>query len=44
MLGMEYPDEKTSEGFKTCHQHTVRIVSILGAAKFLFSFVVLNRV
>ena len=44
MLGMEYVDEKTLKGVGTCHQRTVRIVSILGAAKLLFTFVVLKRV
>ena len=42
-LGMEYVDEMTLKGFRTCQQHT-RIVSILGAVKLLFTFVALNTV
>ena len=40
---MEYVDEMTLKGFRTCQQHT-RIVSILGAVKLLFTFVALNTV
>ena len=42
-VGMEFVDEMTSKGFRTCQKHT-RIVSILGAVKLLFTFVALNTV
>lgn len=44
MYGAEYVDEKTLKRFRTCQQHTMRIVSILDAVKLLFTFVVLNTV
>ena len=44
MLGMKYVDEKIWKAFRTCQEHTIRIVSILGAVKLLFTFVVLNTV